>query len=87
MGDHGVVVGPQGRVEGIHSASNGHDGILATSGSLVVRSTLFANIGYGLSMNGLGGYLENVIQSNVQGTVSLGNNMGGNVCDGTLICP
>ncbi len=49
MGNDGVRVGPQGRVEKVHAANNGGSGIVVGSSSIVVGSTAYQNGSHGIS--------------------------------------
>ena len=71
----------------IHNVSNGNGGlgIAAGSGSVAIGNMLKQNGGRGLQ--GLGGFVNNVITSNAGGTVNGFTDMGGNICDGDTICP
>jgi hypothetical protein len=73
-------------------AENDGRGILMLNGFnnvLLISNTIERNGGLGiqLGLNGTGGYRDNVINSNLGGTVFGGNNMGGNLCDQRTVCP
>lgn len=48
MGDHGIRVGHQGRVEKVHAAGNGDGGIFAGISSTVTGNTVYNNGGSGI---------------------------------------
>ena len=73
-------------------AGNGGRGIVMWSGFnnvLLISNTIEGNGGLGiqLGLDCSGGYRDNVINSNVGGTVFGGKNMGGNLCDERTTCP
>ena len=51
------------------------------------RNTVRGNTGHGLSLATQTGYSTNVVSQNVAGTVLNGVPAGGNVCNGTTVCP
>jgi len=51
MDDHGVVIGPQSYVSGIHAFDNGGSGIIAGRGSIVSGNTTHSNNAAGISSN------------------------------------
>lgn len=67
--------------------SNGRAGIDASLGSAVIGNSVRTNGGFGLDLAGGTGYTDNVINSNIGGTVSGGVAFGTNVCNGTTTCP
>jgi len=78
----GIVAGLGSTISGNTAYQNGDDGIVAVSGSIVQRNTVRGNGGYGLNLGGATAYRENVITSNLTGSVSSGVNLGVNLCSG-----
>lgn len=73
-------------------AENGDRGIVMFNGLgnvLLISNTIERNGGLGIQLgqNSTGGYRDNVINSNLGGTVFGGKNMGGNLCDQNTVCP
>ncbi len=84
----GIVAGSGCTVSGNTAHVNGDDGIFASSGSTVSGNTVSRNTGFGLRfLDATAAYRGNTIDGNTAGTVSLGINAGGNVCNGSLTCP
>ena len=54
---------------------------------LVQGNTVYSNSGWGLFLGEDSGYTQNVISSNMNGTVTGGVEMGTNACNGTTTCP
>jgi hypothetical protein len=70
---------------------NGGNGIRASAGALVDGNTVTENAGLGLFLNPAAGYLFNVIRTDPaideSATLSGGQNLSGNLCDGSTTCP
>ena len=87
-GGIGIITAAGSTVSGNTAHVNGGDGIFASSGSTVSGNTVSRNTGFGLRfLDDTGSYRANTIDGKAAGTVSLGLNAGGNVCNGTLTCP
>ncbi len=93
MGSNGVVLGNYGVARNLQVTGNGTGGSGAGI-QCVGASCLVSNcIASGNSSSGLvfldasSGYQDNIVQGNLAGTVSLGTDMGGNVCNGVHGCP
>jgi parallel beta-helix repeat protein len=69
-------------------AENTRGIVILGHNTLVISNTVERNAGIGIQfgMNG-GGYRDNVINSNLGGTVQGGKNMGGNLCNQNTTCP
>jgi parallel beta-helix repeat protein len=85
--DDGINVGAGCTVSGNTADSNGGDGISTTVSCNVVGNTVRGNTGHGLSLATNTGYSSNVVSTNTAGTVLNGVPAGGNVCNGTTVCP
>ncbi len=85
-GDDGIDCGNGCTIIGNTSHGNGSDagdhGIECSFGCLVRDNAVRSNRGFGLSLGSDSGYGANVISGNQGGTVSGGNNILLNVCDG-----
>jgi hypothetical protein len=70
---------------------NSGNGIRASAGALVDGNTVTENAGLGLFLNPAAGYVFNVIRSDpaIGGstTVNGGQNLSGNLCNGSTTCP
>jgi hypothetical protein len=83
----GIILGTNSMVAGVQLIGNAGDGVICTSGCLVVDSIINGNTGTGLSFGDTtSGYQNNIISGN-GATVTSGTNMGHNVCNGTATCP
>jgi hypothetical protein len=69
-------------------AENTRGIVILGNNTLVISNTIERNVGIGIQfgLNG-GGYRDNVINSNLGGTVQGGKNMGGNLCNQNTSCP
>jgi hypothetical protein len=93
MGSSGIVLGNYGVAREIQATGNGTGG--SGAGIQCVGASCFVSncIASGNGSSGLifldasSGYQDNVIQGNLASTVSLGTDMGGNVCNGVHGCP
>jgi parallel beta-helix repeat protein len=85
--DDGISVAAGCTVSGNTADSNGGDGISTTVGCNVIGNTVRGNTGNGLSLATNTGYSGNVVSANTAGTVLNGVSAGGNVCNGTTVCP
>lgn len=85
-GDDGIDCGNGCTIIGNTSHDNGsdenHHGIECSFGCLVRDNAVRSNSGFGLSLGSGSAYGANVISGNQSGTVSGGNNILLNVCDG-----
>jgi hypothetical protein len=63
-----------------------NDGIVATTGSIVLQNTVHSTLGFGLHLDGNTGYGNNVLTSTGRGNVVHGVQIAPNVC-GTATCP
>jgi hypothetical protein len=92
MGSRGIdfQLGEDIRVVDVRVISNGEKGILASARSIVLNCTISINGDVGLWLNGSGtAYGSNTINGNAGGTVAATehNQLGSNVCNGSLTCP
>jgi hypothetical protein len=93
MSGSGVVVGASSLVRNIVATGNGTggsgSGIQCTGGACLVNACVAtANGSEGMTfLDATSGYQDNVINGNAAGTVQLGTDMGGNVCNGVHGCP
>jgi hypothetical protein len=93
MGSSGIVLGNYGVARNLqvngNGASGSGSGIQCVGASCLVSSCIASgNSSSGLVfLDASSGYQDSVIQGNVAGTVSLGTDMGGNVCNGVRGCP
>lgn len=86
-GGHGIWGGSGTTISANASSENEGAGINAALGSLVKGNTVYLNDGPGLSLGSSVGYTQNVISSNLGGTVAGGVEIGTNLCDTNTICP
>jgi hypothetical protein len=92
MGSRGIdfQLGEDIRVRDMRVISNGEKGILAGARSVVSNCTISINGDVGLWLDGSGtAYGSNTINGNGGGTVAATehNQLGSNVCNGSLTCP
>jgi hypothetical protein len=93
MGGSGIAVGSYGVVRNVTATGNGvggsGSGIQCTGAACFVSNCVTgSNASQGLSfLDASSGYQDNVINGNLNGTVLLGTDMGGNVCNGVHGCP
>ena len=85
--DDGISVAAGCTLSGNTADSNGGDGISTTVGCNVIGNTVRGNTGRGLNLATQTGYSNNVVSVNIAGTVLNGVPAGGNVCNGTTVCP
>ena len=92
-GGHGFNVWGSSTIYGNTATGNGGNGIvdgdgtLAKGNSLVMNNTVSFNVYYGLNLHNGTGYANNVINNNIDGTVTGGVPLGTNVCNGDTTCP
>jgi hypothetical protein len=83
VGDEGIRVFFDSRVERMAVSGCGGAGISAGSGSLVIANRVSENQGGGLVLDPEAGFVENVMTVNTGGpAVDGGKSLGGNLCDG-----
>lgn len=86
-GEDGITAGEGSTVSGNTSFQNAGDGIEAGPGSTAAGNTVRANGGFGLRLGQGSAYRDNTITGNGGGTVEGGVQVGGNVCNGSGLCP
>jgi len=83
----GISVGNASLVRSNVTIDNLGAGIFGGFGALVEGNIAHGNGGDGIALAlGSSGYRGNVVSGN-SGTISGGTNLGGNACDGSIICP
>ena len=93
MGSNGVVLGNYGVARNLQITGNGTGGsgagIQCVGASCLVSDCVASgNASSGLVfLDASSGYQDNVVQGNLAGTVALGTDMGGNVCNSVHGCP
>ena len=84
----GIAAGTGSTISGNNSSDNNNTGILAFGDANLYGNTVSGNSGYGLSLTNGSGYRGNIMTStNTSGTVSLGVDLGGNLCGSSTTCP
>ncbi len=93
MGSNGVVLGNYGVARNLQVTGNGTSGsgagIQCVGASCLVSNCIASGNGSSglIFLDASSGYQDNIIQGNLANTVSLGTDMGGNVCNGVRGCP
>jgi hypothetical protein len=93
VGEDGLRLGSDARVERVRAAGNGGNGVLTGAASFVRGNTAENNGSFGLSLGTETGYGQNVLSNNnggnanpqVSGGVEIGANT--NICGGAALCP
>ena len=86
-GGDGITAGEGSTVSGNTCFQNAGDGIEAGPGSTAAGNTVRGNGGFGLRLGTGSAWRDNTVTGNAAGTVEGGVQVGGNVCNGSGLCP